>query len=134
MIPEKIIVYGHSDDLVYIEAYRGEQRIWCEEFGAWDAGKPKKKYIAISDGTLLSICYTEDGIWSIVPVVKGQAAYEKTREGSADGREYSDIVQLTWEQRSFAWVAFVGRNESSPKILSAQIPRAPAITRSGNSG
>jgi len=109
----QITVRGHSDDIIMVELHSDTNRVWCEEFSAWDSQAPAKRFLGFSDGTLLSVCYTEEGVWRISPLIMGQAKYKKPQEGVADG-EYSDVVTLTLEGY-FSWVLFAGKEK--PKVL-----------------
>jgi len=92
----KVVVYGASDDLIEIEGDLSE------EFGAYDSGEPKTRFLAFSDGTLLSIVYGIDGAyWRINRMVAGQATYEK-HEATYDDGDYSDRVTLTGD--NLRWV------------------------------
>lgn len=88
-----ISITGASDDLIEIE---GDIR---EEFYLKD--EDDGDLLAFSDGTVLRIAYTKDGIWRISPVMKGNAAYKNDQAVSADDDIYSDIVTLDGD---FAWV------------------------------
>ena len=95
---KKIIIYGASDDLVEID---GDIR---EEFNyPYDETVPQ--YLAFSEGTILSIFYSDKGIWGIRQVVMGDAKYSKKEalENPKDD-EYSDIATL--ENDDIQWVVF----------------------------
>jgi hypothetical protein len=87
-------IYGASDDLIELE---GDIR---DEIGCYgiDDDKDVKWYLALSDGTLLSVNY--DGRWRFAVVTVGGAQLSKIEatedEGSrADGTPaYSDVVTL----------------------------------------
>ncbi len=115
-----ITVRGHSNDDIIVEAHQRNheknERVWVEEFSGYDSDKPKARYLGLSDGTLLSVCYTEEGVWRIAPVSLGQAKYQKVQEGVADG-EYSDIVTVTWEGRAFGWVLFGAKDSPNLKTF-----------------
>lgn len=96
----KLTISGHSDDIIMVCGSDGR---CLEEFSGWDSGKPSLRYLAFSDGTLLSICYTEEGVWRILPVRIGSVAYFKKEAVSHDSKEYSDIVTLEGE---ISWVVY----------------------------
>lgn len=52
----KITVTGASDDLIEVDG------VIREEFGVCD---DDRHYLAVSDGTVLSIVYDHDGIWRV---------------------------------------------------------------------
>lgn len=87
-----IKVNGASDDLIEIGGDISE------EFNP-DADSPS--YLGFSDGTLLQIEYTDDGIWRIQPLRYGTAKYNKTEATAGDSDNYSDVVELDGEIR---WV------------------------------
>ena len=77
-------IYGSSDDLIEIE---GDI---VEEFNHMDG---EETFLAFSDGTVLSVEYTNAGIWRINRVKEGVASYKKVEATSPDD-EYSDCVTL----------------------------------------
>ena len=99
-----ITVYGASDDLIEIDG------AIKEEFGWYDSGS-KPAYLAFSDGTVLSVIYTDDGMWRINRVATGTALYSKTEATDGD-TDYSDRVSL---QGDIAWVVFGQQFEKAPK-------------------
>ena len=95
---KKIIIYGASDDLVEIEGDINAEYNYYDE--------PYTQYLAFSDGTVLSIYYSNKGIWQIRQVVMGTAKYSKEEitEHTEDDDAYSDIVTL--ESDNLQWVIF----------------------------
>jgi hypothetical protein len=83
----KIEIYGASDDLIEID---GDIR---EEFSFRDV-KNERNYLAFSDGTVLTIDYTNDGMWRIAPKCIGSAVYEMV-QGTDSDTDYSDHAWLT---------------------------------------
>lgn len=81
-----ITIRGCSDDNVIIE---GDMN---EEFGCYSSAE-RTNYLGCSDGTLLSIRYTREGVWRINLVRSGSASYSKV-DGLENSRQYSDIVTL----------------------------------------
>lgn len=79
-----ITVYGASDDLIEIE---GGLR---EEFEAADGSM---NYLAFSDGTVLSVVYGKDGLWTLRRVVTGTASFSK-HDATDEDEDYSDRVTL----------------------------------------
>ena len=90
-----VTVYGVSDDLIEIE---GDMR---EEFTlpASDAG-----YLAFSDGTLLSVRYSDEGVWRFAPIDHGSAWYSIEQAPDGDDNNYSDRVRLGDEAGPIRWV------------------------------
>jgi hypothetical protein len=94
-----ITVYGASDDLIEIE---GDIR---EEFSASDVDGD---LLAFSDGTLLRIRYTRDGVWRIETLVTAQSTLEIVPAPANDESNYSDRATLTgapitWVVRGSEW-------------------------------
>ena len=90
----KITISGHSDDIVSVG---GDL---AEEFAHYDE---ETGYVFISDGTVLSVTYGEDGsFWRINRIHKGKAKYEKV-EATNEDEAYSDVVTLTGDIK---WVGF----------------------------
>ena len=77
-------IYGSSDDLIEVEGDIDN------EFYCYAAEEPT--YLALSDGTLLSVLYDDDGIWRFHLIVEGLADFSKT-EG-LDDEIHSDIITL----------------------------------------
>lgn len=95
----KITITGASDDLIEIDGDISEE---------WDAYDKGRQFIAVSDGTLLSIEYDDDGIWRVNKVTGGSAEFSK-RDGDVE-RDTFDVVTLEGDIR---WVAlataYIGR-------------------------
>ncbi len=87
--------YGSSDDLVEVDGPDG----LGEEFNPRGDGPG---YLAFSEGTLLSIEYTDTGFWRINRLVAGSATYTK-RDGTDESTDYSDHVELVGDIR---WVTY----------------------------
>lgn len=100
-----LTIYGASDDLIEVES-SGQSRALSNEFNGYEHDDAEDgHYLAISDGTLLRVKYTDDGIWRITPIAYGKADYSKKEAVSARSDQYSDIVTLTLQPGGeFAWV------------------------------
>lgn len=92
---KKITIRGASDDLVIVEG------AVHEEFSAY-ARNEAFFYLGVSDGTLLGISYTRDGVWRINTLRRGTATFTKV-DGIPDSDQYSDVVTLEGEVK---WVCF----------------------------
>lgn len=90
----KVTIYGASDDLIEVA---GDLR---EEFYLHDSDKPS--FLAFGDGTVLSIEYTNEGMWRVNRRKTGTARYEKIEATDPEG-EYTDKVTLDGE---LAYVVF----------------------------
>jgi len=99
-----ITIHGASDDLIEIE---GEIE---EEFNWFPSGE-EKRYLAFSDGTILSVYYDNDGIWRLNRLFTGLAKFEKV-DGSVEFDE-NDKVHLS--DFDFKWVLFGEQSALSRK-------------------
>lgn len=81
-----LTITGGSDDLIEIG---GD---WTDEIGWTAAADGETGYLAISDGTLLSVRYDDDGIWRLAVITKGSAELSKV-DGIADDDTF-DVVTL----------------------------------------
>lgn len=85
-----LTITGGSDDLIEIG---GD---FSEEIGWYHDKENEPGYLAVSDGTLLSVRYFDDGIWRFTVVRKGRAVVAKV-EGSVD-EDTNDVVTLSSEE------------------------------------
>lgn len=83
---------GASDDLIEIE---GEIR---EEFSDYDCSNGR---IAFSDGTLIGVNYSNEGIWRFNLIVKG-SLYLGKEEGNVD----EDINDVVYFKEGLKWVVY----------------------------
>ena len=81
-----IRVYGASDDLIEVD---GDIR---EEFNP--NGDERDSVLAFSDGTVLTIQYTSEGIWRIARIAVGAADYSHTQAPPDEDENYSDVATL----------------------------------------
>lgn len=86
---------GASDDMVVVEGAVNEE--W--DYTGDDEDAPGD-VVAFSDGTVLRIAWTEDGMWRITPHARGTAVLSVV-QAVDDGESYSDRATLTGEVR---WV------------------------------
>ena len=91
----ELTIYGASDDLIEIEGAIEE------EFSALQEGDDTGGYLAFSDGTLLSISYTGDGLWKISIFCVGENTSFALTSATDIDDNYSDRVTLTGK---FEWV------------------------------
>lgn len=91
----KVEIYGASDDLIEID---GDIR---EEFNPTDG---EMGYLGFSDGTILGIIYSREGIWRITLIVEGMATYE-LKQGTDSEDNYTDRATLTLGD-DIEWVLF----------------------------
>lgn len=95
----KVEIYGAGDDLIEIE---GDIR---EEFDSYQPANGYTCYVAISDGTLLSVNYDDDGFWRLHILVKGaDSEIEKEEVDYSEENSYSDIIKI--ETPSIEWIVF----------------------------
>jgi hypothetical protein len=97
----KLVIYGASDDLIEVE---GD---FTDEIGAYGCGETEPAYLAISDGTLLSVEYGDGGVWRFTLVRQGRANMVKEEAPQDDENNYSDRITLT-DPQPFEWVLFGG--------------------------
>jgi len=86
----KLTITGASDDLIEIG---GD---FSEEIGWYHNDDDEPGYLAVSDGTMLSVSYDKDGIWRFALVSRGRAQIAKV-EGIADA-DTNDVVTLTCDE------------------------------------
>ena len=94
-MPQKkcVTIYGYSDDLVEIEnSQYKEDVIDCYD-------KAIRFYFV--DGTIISICYAQGGVWKITHEAIGKAWYELTRCEDDDDDAYSDVFKIDSEIISY---------------------------------
>lgn len=94
-----IEVYGSSDDLVEVEGDIREEF----QYGSNDDGDGD--ILGFSDGTILRIQYTNEGIWRITRLRTGTATLEVVPAVDSDSDNYSDRATLDGE---IAWVVHGG--------------------------
>jgi hypothetical protein len=88
-------IYGASDDLIEFEGDIHEEA-YAHEDG---------DYIALSNGAVFKIVYSDGGVWRITPVAKtGVYSYAIYQAPENDEGDYSDILTI---HESIQW-AVVG--------------------------
>ena len=87
-----VTIYGYSDDLVEIENSQYKE----DEIDCYD--KAIRFYFV--DGTIISICYAQGGVWKITHEAIGKAWYELTR-CEDDDDAYSDVFKIDSEIISY---------------------------------
>ena len=100
---QTITITGYSDDNIEID---GAIR---EEIPFYPKDEHDAIALVVSDGTVLSIRYDDQGIWRITPIYHGASQYSKA-EGSVSEDTF-DVVTLTNE--SFLWIV-VGKQLIKP--------------------
>lgn len=94
-MPQKkcVTIYGYSDDLVEIENSQYKE----DEIDCYD----KAIRFFFVDGTIISICYAQGGVWKITHEAIGKAWYELTRCEDDDDDAYSDVFKIDSEIISY---------------------------------
>lgn len=94
-MPQKkcVTIYGYSDDLVEIENSQYKE----DEIDCYD----KEIRFYFVDGTIISICYAQGGVWKITHEAIGKAWYELTRCEDDDDDAYSDVFKIDSEIISY---------------------------------
>jgi hypothetical protein len=90
-----ITIYGASDDLIAVE---GDIR---EEFN-YDSSSGD--VLAFSNGVLLRVSYTDDGVWRIAPMATNGQEVQIVQAVSADSDSYSDRATITGDIK---WVGLL---------------------------
>lgn len=88
-----VTIYGYSDDLVEIENSQYKE----DEIDCYD----KAIRFFFVDGTIISICYAQGGVWKITHEAIGKAWYELTRCENDDDDAYSDVFKIDSEIISY---------------------------------
>lgn len=88
-----VTIYGYSDDLVEIENSQYKE----DEIDCYD--KAIRFYFV--DGTIISICYAQGGVWKITHEAIGKAWYKLTRCEDDDDDAYSDVFKIDSEIISY---------------------------------
>lgn len=88
-----VTIYGYSDDLVEIENSQYKE----DEIDCYD----KAIRFFLVDGTIISICYAQGGVWKITHEAIGKAWYELTRCEDDDDDAYSDVFKIDSEIISY---------------------------------
>lgn len=94
-MPQKkcVTIYGYSDDLVEIENSQYKE----DEIDCYD----KAIRFFFVDGTIISICYAQGGVWKITHEAIGKAWYELTRCEDDNDDAYSDVFKIDSEIISY---------------------------------
>ncbi len=105
-------IYGRSDDLIEIEGDIYDEIGWHPD---------EKCYITISDGTVISIEYADEGIWRIVMLCEGSGDPEIIYAPPDDDDNYSDALILplghyTWVK----WIIHSGEVIKPPRTKGEQ--------------
>lgn len=64
----------------------------------------ERRFLAVSDGTLLSVRYDEDGLWRFDRLKAGTANFEK--ESGDVSLDTNDKIRLTGAGDQLQWVVF----------------------------
>ncbi len=90
-------VTGASDDLIELDGDIYEEFNWY----AGDSDDDEHRFLAFSDGTVLSVQYDQDGIWRFNSIYKG-TLYDKKIDGEAE-KDTPDIIHF---KDGLKWVVF----------------------------
>lgn len=85
-----ITITGASDDLIEVDGDISEEFPYQKP----GYGQPTGDLLAFSDGTILRIEFTRDGVWRITPVVRGAAALTIEQAPEGDDNNYTDRATL----------------------------------------
>lgn len=78
-------IYGASDDLIEIEGDIEEEFYYKEG---------ERNLLAFSNGSVLEIEYTPQGMWRVTPIKLGNASGYSKVEATDEHTDYSDRVTL----------------------------------------
>lgn len=81
-----ITIYGAGDDLIEIDGAISEEFQYVNSDGG--------DLLSFSDGTILRIHYSKQGVWRIYPVKFGRAKLFLTQALEHDDDNYSDSAML----------------------------------------
>ncbi len=94
-----IEVYGASDDLIEVDGDISEEWSALSDGASDDGG-----ILAFSDGTVLRVAYSPEGIWRVTPLARGTSlAGIRQCAATDDDSDYSDRATFDGE---VAWVVF----------------------------
>lgn len=79
-------IYGASDDLIEFEGG------YCGEFGCYNTSEDEPVGVFVSDGTVLAIHYSDEGVWKIDVKEKDSLFQSLKIETSSDAARYSDTA------------------------------------------
>lgn len=92
----KITITGASDDLIEIDGDISEEFMYYPS-------NDKSCYLAVSDGTLISVRYDEDGLWRFEAIIRGAARIGKVAgDVTQDTNDVLDLELIAGGQ--FNWV------------------------------
>ena len=91
-----LTIYGTPEDRIKIE---GE---FQEEVDAYEM--EEGAFLALSDGTLMTIAIDQGGVWRIAPVSVGMETALERLVGTMDSERESDRVTVTNPKVPFRWV------------------------------
>lgn len=87
-----LTISGHSDDLIELDGDISEE--FYIPAGARSRGEGKS-YLAFSNGTVITIEYTDEGVWRIHPIVNPNNNLQIVQcPGDCDDDNYSDVATL----------------------------------------
>lgn len=89
-------IYGASDDLIELEG------AIHDEINAYGLTEEDATFLAVSDGTMLQVFYSEGGVWRFLPITIGAHTRFNKTEGTEGDDNYSDVIELT-NQEPFKW-------------------------------
>jgi hypothetical protein len=102
-----LTIYGTPEDRIMIE---GE---FHEEVDAYEM--EEGAFLALSDGTLMTVAVDEGGVWRIAPVSIGMETALEKLEGTLDAETESDRVTVTNPKVPFRW-ALLGAILAGPPV------------------
>jgi hypothetical protein len=85
-----LTIYGGSDDLIVVEGDINEEFPWRKR----GYGQPSGDLLAFSDGTVLWINFTDEGVWRIERLAGDIERLTIAQAPEGDAENYSDRATL----------------------------------------
>jgi hypothetical protein len=98
-----VTISGASDDLIEVEGDIREEFIY--------SGDPDGDLLSFTDGTIVRVTYTTDGVWTVRVLFVGTAQATHQPADGPDGEHYSDRLTLVGDLRAVVY----GRNIATAK-------------------
>ncbi len=97
-----ITIFGASDDTVVVEGDISEEFPWQKP----GYGQASGDLFAFSDGTILRVEFTRDGVWRITPLVRGAGRLNIDQTSAGEGRtDRATLDGAVWVVQGITWAA-----------------------------
>lgn len=106
-----VTISGHSDDLIEIGGDFEEEFNTVAQSTAGD-----QALVAFSDGTLLKVAFSDEGIWRITPIKRGLAKLDIVQCTADDGDDVDEATdRATLTGVPIEWVALANAYVTRPR-------------------